>query len=150
MVGNVGQRVGKAVAVSIANPTWIGTIPVSVSHQNCIILTTAYKLASVVCRVHPPGLIGLEILPRSLQRSSERRAAAGITVVQPLKEIFSVRPGKRTNTAHNFRVCIDLAIAHTRCFVQLMESSADAGLDRKCTRLNSSHVAISYAVFCLK
>src|SRR5439155_16573608 len=27
---------------------------------------------------------------------------------------------------------------------------ADAGTDRKSTRLNSSHVAISYAVFCLK
>src|SRR5439155_18144230 len=26
----------------------------------------------------------------------------------------------------------------------------DHGLDRKSTRLNSSHVAISYAVFCLK
>src|SRR5690625_7794928 len=128
MVGNVGQRVGKAVAVSIANPTWIGTIPVSVSHQNCIILTTAYKLASVVCRVHPPGLIGLEILPRSLQRSSERRAAAGITVVQPLKEIFSVRPGERTNTAHNFRVCIDMAIDQTRRLVQHIDTSVGASL----------------------
>src|SRR5690625_6354384 len=28
--------------------------------------------------------------------------------------------------------------------------SLSAGLDRKSTRLNSSHVAISYAVFCLK
>src|SRR5690606_41668152 len=27
---------------------------------------------------------------------------------------------------------------------------ADAGIDRKSTRLNSSHVKISYAVFCLK
>src|SRR5437660_3088320 len=27
---------------------------------------------------------------------------------------------------------------------------ANAGIDRKSTRLNSSHVAISYAVFCLK
>src|SRR5439155_23250301 len=27
---------------------------------------------------------------------------------------------------------------------------SDAGSDRKSTRLNSSHVAISYAVFCLK
>src|SRR5207253_6899882 len=27
---------------------------------------------------------------------------------------------------------------------------ADANVDRKSTRLNSSHVAISYAVFCLK
>src|SRR5690625_6925265 len=28
--------------------------------------------------------------------------------------------------------------------------SDETGLDRKSTRLNSSHVAISYAVFCLK
>src|SRR5437773_6223621 len=27
---------------------------------------------------------------------------------------------------------------------------ADVGLDRKSTRLNSSHITISYAVFCLK
>src|SRR5437870_10753528 len=32
----------------------------------------------------------------------------------------------------------------------LSELSSAAGLDRKSTRLNSSHVAISYAVFCLK
>src|SRR5207253_11415151 len=30
------------------------------------------------------------------------------------------------------------------------ESYSRAGEDRECTRLNSSHVAISYAVFCLK
>src|SRR5690625_7065134 len=29
-------------------------------------------------------------------------------------------------------------------------SAASGGTDRKSTRLNSSHVAISYAVFCLK
>src|SRR5207249_6778168 len=29
-------------------------------------------------------------------------------------------------------------------------AAADADLDRKSTRLNSSHVSISYAVFCLK
>src|SRR5690349_23441000 len=32
----------------------------------------------------------------------------------------------------------------------LPEVLGDAGLDRKSTRLNSSHVEISYAVFCLK
>src|SRR5439155_10971570 len=31
-----------------------------------------------------------------------------------------------------------------------MADGLDRGLDRKSTRLNSSHVAISYAVFCLK
>src|SRR5437868_10563220 len=29
-------------------------------------------------------------------------------------------------------------------------ASVDVGIDRKSTRLNSSHVSISYAVFCLK
>src|SRR5690625_6076644 len=33
---------------------------------------------------------------------------------------------------------------------QLAEPAAQPGQDRKSTRLNSSHVAISYAVFCLK
>src|SRR3989442_3207349 len=32
----------------------------------------------------------------------------------------------------------------------IVSSSARSGLDRKSTRLNSSHVRISYAVFCLK
>src|SRR5690625_6964832 len=33
---------------------------------------------------------------------------------------------------------------------KLKDSAAEATRDRKSTRLNSSHVAISYAVFCLK
>src|SRR5699024_6695389 len=33
---------------------------------------------------------------------------------------------------------------------QEIEEAATSGLDRKSTRLNSSHVSISYAVFCLK
>src|SRR5437870_13535279 len=32
----------------------------------------------------------------------------------------------------------------------LLDLAREHGLDRKSTRLNSSHVAISYAVFCLK
>src|SRR5439155_11288988 len=35
-------------------------------------------------------------------------------------------------------------------FVQLCPPSRETKRDRKSTRLNSSHVAISYAVFCLK
>src|SRR5690625_6967264 len=33
---------------------------------------------------------------------------------------------------------------------KLCEASVEMGIDRKSTRLNSSHVAISYAVFCVK
>src|SRR5690349_23397098 len=33
---------------------------------------------------------------------------------------------------------------------ELLQDGNPAGIDRKSTRLNSSHVEISYAVFCLK
>src|SRR5437870_6747222 len=33
---------------------------------------------------------------------------------------------------------------------KLLDGTTQSGTDRKSTRLNSSHVAISYAVFCLK
>src|SRR5439155_23365921 len=39
---------------------------------------------------------------------------------------------------------------HTRASPVGSPSLAPGGRDRKSTRLNSSHVAISYAVFCLK
>src|SRR5690625_552216 len=35
-------------------------------------------------------------------------------------------------------------------YLNLFDSASSAFSDRKSTRLNSSHVAISYAVFCLK
>src|SRR5207253_10867661 len=65
------------------------------------------------------------------------RRAPGSTLF-PYTTLFRSRstPGKGST----FIVEIDLAMA-----------AADAGSgDRKSTRLNSSHVAISYAVFCLK
>src|SRR5690606_41688970 len=34
--------------------------------------------------------------------------------------------------------------------IRQLQNRADGGRDRKSTRLNSSHVKISYAVFCLK
>src|SRR5207249_8149994 len=57
-----------------------------------------------------------------------------------------------------------VAAAHAACFSmalsnelgqagyrpEVVETKATLDLDRKSTRLNSSHVSISYAVFCLK
>src|SRR5690625_6631485 len=43
----------------------------------------------------------------------------------------------------------DTPIDNYTAFLKALESRV-AFLDRKSTRLNSSHVAISYAVFCLK
>src|SRR5436309_6276553 len=42
------------------------------------------------------------------------------------------------------------ALRHLLAFLIEDEIAADHVLDRKSTRLNSSHVKISYAVFCLK
>src|SRR5437660_8345497 len=44
--------------------------------------------------------------------------------------------------------CLELADGHARA--QFVDSGRKRCRDRKSTRLNSSHVAISYAVFCLK
>src|SRR5690625_6757034 len=44
--------------------------------------------------------------------------------------------------------CIDI-LTQVSALTSALENVA-LGLDRKSTRLNSSHVAISYAVFCLK
>src|SRR5690554_6994401 len=46
-----------------------------------------------------------------------------------------------------------IEIVHQQAFGQLQFDTGSVGtglLDRKSTRLNSSHVRISYAVFCLK
>src|SRR5439155_23230985 len=55
------------------------------------------------------------------------------------------------------RICHDgnitgvlVALFHAFLFLHWVSHGPYQALDRKSTRLNSSHVAISYAVFCLK
>src|SRR5690606_40011120 len=71
-------------------------------------------------------------------------------------EKMEERPGGAANVARN---CAALGAATSLLSVvgadeagrALMRLMSDAGIaDRKSTRLNSSHVKISYAVFCLK
>src|SRR5690625_6442299 len=45
---------------------------------------------------------------------------------------------------------VSLASVFARWIVLVIACVGGAAIDRKSTRLNSSHVAISYAVFCLK
>src|SRR5271167_5129890 len=45
---------------------------------------------------------------------------------------------------------LPISVCFRRCFAECGRSPPNLGLDRKSTRLNSSHVSISYAVFCLK
>src|SRR2546430_8031351 len=49
------------------------------------------------------------------------------------------------------RLGLDAGVSVQECDAQpLRQRRPDSGLDRKSTRLNSSHSQISYAVFCLK
>src|SRR5690625_6127761 len=48
------------------------------------------------------------------------------------------------------RQFITEGILYSKAQERLTRVRRSCALDRKCTRLNSSHVAISYAVFCLK
>src|SRR3712207_8736159 len=50
---------------------------------------------------------------------------------------------------HAFQVAAHAAVAN-RIQLTIDATGGDAHLDRKSTRLNSSHANISYAVFCLK
>src|SRR5690625_4335798 len=61
-------------------------------------------------------------------------------VAQVIKARVKQSKTKLQNTA--------VAVAASAVITKVIDMPA--GLDRKSTRLNSSHVAISYAVFCLK
>src|SRR5688500_19770187 len=45
---------------------------------------------------------------------------------------------------------VNLGVARFLVVLQSIQCLADPAIDRKSTRLNSSHLVISYAVFCLK
>src|SRR6267378_5538673 len=58
----------------------------------------------------------------------------------------------KTNPISLFRMCARSSSDKSLTFCPLSQYSPAVGVsrDRKSTRLNSSHVEISYAVFCLK
>src|SRR5699024_11647130 len=51
---------------------------------------------------------------------------------------------------HLFRFYQGTTMNYSGCYLGAMLSMGAKAIDRKSTRLNSSHVSISYAVFCLK
>ena len=80
------------------------------------------------------------------------RAATPIKVLSDLKDRPIAAGGEGSGTWAVARQLLDLnAVASDGPLVRRLSSSDGArALDRKSTRLNSSHITISYAVFCLK
>src|SRR5690554_7381419 len=61
------------------------------------------------------------------------------------------RKGQRLQVAHIGPIAVTVGAGAVTVMLQLpLPGAGDGLLDRKSTRLNSSHVRISYAVFCLK
>src|SRR5438876_2848480 len=84
---------------------------------------------------------GVPRLRRWLGAGSDWRAGAHHEVSECLHDLLRRRPGLAVSN----RPAVNL---DNRC--DFRRGTRDERLDRKSTRLNSSHPSISYAVFCLK
>src|SRR5690554_7277001 len=76
------------------------------------------------------------------------RSRAFIAHQEITAAMFPCGPARQRNTTRGPRFLPDGGV-HT-ALQNAAVFNGDPGLDRKSTRLNSSHVRISYAVFCLK
>src|SRR5690606_40692033 len=68
--------------------------------------------------------------------------------------VLGINIGKNFDTAvedatSDYLICLNKVYEHATYITVNISSPNTPGLDRKSTRLNSSHVKISYAVFCL-
>src|SRR5690625_6456445 len=79
------------------------------------------------------------------RRSSDLPFEEGAVMLQIVKKVVNINFLRYSNAALVFSGLLLLAGV-----VSLFTQGLNLGLDRKSTRLNSSHVAISYAVFCMK
>src|SRR5436309_8600861 len=73
-----------------------------------------------------------------------------VEVMNRVSEKKVIKTWSRRSTVVPEMVGHTLAVHNGRKFVPVYVTENMVGQDRKSTRLNSSHVKISYAVFCLK
>src|SRR5205814_9105418 len=98
------------------------------------------------CSFHRPP--STEIYPLSLHDA--------LPILEQSERVRPVQLGQKLDVgaaSHAARRRSPLAHAvhgQDRCFLEGRREERAGGVDRKSTRLNSSHLGISYAVFCLK
>src|SRR5690606_40490005 len=91
---------------------------------------------------------------RRVIRVSIRVVAAHALVL--LEDLAQQRLGERALDVHGGKQVLErgqqpaVAVVHTDALERRSQERVVPAADRKSTRLNSSHVKISYAVFCLK
>src|SRR5690625_128810 len=106
-------------------------------------------------RTDPPMAIDMALL-RSL--ASEKEVSVDI-VVETIERALLLAYQRGEGAHHHARAELEQSTGKVIIWAQQIDDDGlvlrewddtPEGLDRKSTRLNSSHVAISYAVFCLK
>src|SRR5699024_12455051 len=95
----------------------------------------------------------LDLLSFPTRRSSDLSTA--LRRVPAVHMPWAITLGKPKALAPTLETWIGLRSPETAAYSEIRPSSTDlttvgSRRDRKSTRLNSSHVSISYAVFCLK
>src|SRR5690606_42050334 len=106
-------------------------------------------LVSLLCRSQPFVVLirrppSSTLFPYTTLFRSVGVLLSGILFAQKVGKLMRVEVSELTNGAKKYDVIGQVFFASADKF------SASFDLDRKSTRLNSSHVKISYAVFCLK
>src|SRR5690625_5388519 len=94
-----------------------------------------------------------ELLDRAEQEMALEEATSLVGVAGTVTTITAVAVGVQEHlpdATHGATLSIDEAVAVCDWLLGMTRQRRSAHRDRKSTRLNSSHVAISYAVFCLK
>src|SRR5690606_10020134 len=123
-----------------------------IAAQDCRVVakTEADRLQLEIVLVRPePGhrLVGLRIAANG----PRRRVCHVVGVLHAFEsDNGSVRPDIAVGRAVADRINIGQAGATKLVDIDAVGAGRAGGEDRKSTRLNSSHVKISYAVFCLK
>src|SRR5207253_6636031 len=102
------------------------------------------SLREVPAGPHPPQ----EVAPRERTRDGRGAPPAPVQLVDPLAQLDQEGELVAQPCRALLHAPAVLAKQHPR--LECQHPSRGCCLDRKSTRLNSSHVAISYAVFCLK
>src|SRR5690625_6250697 len=93
---------------------------------------------------------GKAMLIRIIVLAAALLLSGAVFVLAPRKQFWGTSIGKHSLTIYLIHAAVIFPLRFTDFFGSLtgVGKIAVIGSDRKSTRLNSSHVAISYAVFC--
>src|SRR5262245_34644732 len=135
-----------AVTDDLALPSRRFSLPTAIRRNPTIAIGGALLVALIIMAILAPVIATtdpLKIAPVNRLRPPSERWWFGTD--QFGRDVFS-----RTIYGARVSLIVGLSVAAISSLLGLAMGLACGYLDRKSTRLNSSHLGISYAVFCLK